>query len=38
MIESTEARAADRRMSLRIQAASMAGGLATGIVFALLPL
>lgn len=36
-VEDDEARAADRRMSLRIQAVSVAGGLVAGVVFAVLP-
>jgi len=36
-VEDPEARAADRRKALSIQAASFAGGLAAAIAFALLP-
>jgi hypothetical protein len=37
-VEDAEARQADRAKALRIHAASMAGGLAAGVAFALLPL
>ena len=37
-VEDTEARARDRRKAVHIQARSVAGGLAAGIAFALLPL
>ena len=37
-VEDTEARARDRRKALQIHATSIAGGLAAGIAFALLPL
>lgn len=35
-VEDAEARSADRRRAIRIHAASLAGGLAVGVVFALL--
>ncbi len=38
LVEDTAARAADRRKALQIQAASILGGVAAGIAFALLPL
>ena len=37
-VEDAEARARDRRKALQINAATIAGGLAAGIAFALLPL